>query len=191
MLLCDLMMIIRVSILLGVVMLLAGCAEERRTRTVTEYLDDPILLEAAMISCGRNRSESRYETECINARQAVSILEARQERARSSDLEAQSERKRQALRRTQQAAAEVRRRAEVAERERVEAEYLAQFGELVPVEDSDATSNEAAANAPIAIIPNIRQDLRENRPAGDVLPATDGGNAPIAEKEPETDSDAT
>ncbi len=177
-------------LLCGIV-LLASCVEERRARTVTEYLDDPILLEAAMISCGRNRAESRYETECINARQAVSILEARQERVRSSDLEAQSERKRRALRRTQQAAAEVRRRAQVAERERTEAEYLAQFGELAPVEDSDATSNEAAANAPTVIIPDARQDLRENRPTGDVLPATDGGNAPIAEKEPETDSDAT
>lgn len=171
-------------------MLLAGCTEERRAHTVTEYLDDPMLLEAAVISCGRNRAESRYEEECVNARQAVSIIEARAERERSSDLEAQSERKRKALRRTQQAAAEVRRRAEAAERERVEAEYLAQFGELPPLDSSDETSNEAAANAPVMIIPAAEQNLRQDRSVIEASPATEGGNAPVAEKEPETDIDA-
>jgi len=170
--------------------LLAGCAEERRAHTVTEYLDDPNLLESAVISCGRNRSESRFEKECVNARQAVSIIEARVERTRSSDLEAQSERKRKALRRTQQAAAEVRRRAEAAERERTEAEYLAQFGELPPVDTSDESPDPTATNAPVMIIPDAEQNLQENPSTGYALPATEGGNAPVAEKEPESDIDA-
>ena len=111
---------------------LAACSEELPPRSVQEFLDDPILLEAAVVRCAQSRAETRYEAECVNARQAVSIIEAREERERAALLEEQSQRKRDALRRTQEAAAEARRRAEETERLRREAEYLAQFGELPP-----------------------------------------------------------
>ena len=66
-----------------------------------------------MVLCAQNRVESRYDAECVNARQAVSLVEAREERARREALEAQSALKREALRRTQEAAAEARRRSAV------------------------------------------------------------------------------
>lgn len=181
-----------------------GCSEERPARTVTEFMDNPQFLEAAVVRCSQNRSESRYETECVNARQAVSLIEARGERARRDRLEAESKTKRDALRRTQQAAAAARRQAAERAVLREEAEYLAQFGEVPkPVVESDLRQLEA--NTPGAVIPSpveTRQSpavVESQEPQvifdepvrgyNDSVPATDGGNAPVvnAQQEPETD----
>lgn len=163
-------------ILLWGAVFLAGCSRELPPRTVQEFLDDPIQLEAAVVRCAQSRSETRYEVECVNARQAVSIIEAREERERAELLEEQSQRKRDALRRTQEAAAEARRRAEEAERLRREAEYLAQFGELPPPE-GDADTAEESGNMPGAVIPDESTPPPSVGDAEDV-PAGDGANAP-------------
>ena len=134
-------------------MLLAGCDEPKAPVTVAEFMENPRLLEATMVRCGQNRSEMKYEAECVNARDAVNRLERAAERERRLQLEAQSDRKRQALRRTQEAAAAARRRAEEEQRRRQEAAYLGVF------EDGSAVSHEAPVQAP--------------------PPAT--GNAPVAE----------
>ena len=180
----------RVSTLFCGFVLLAGCTEEPPARTVYDFLDDPILLEAAVVRCAQNRAESRYEAECVNARQAISIIEAREERAKSEAFEAQSERKRKALRRTQEAVAEARRRAAKAERLREEAEYLAQFGELPPAEDDAAVTDATAANAPGMVIPDAEEEPHETRTVIESKPASDGGNAPVVENEPSSDPDA-
>jgi septal ring factor EnvC (AmiA/AmiB activator) len=110
--------------------LLAACAEEQPPISVSEFMQNPRLLEATMVRCARNRSETKYNAECLNARDAVNRLEAASERERREQLEAQSESKRQALRRTQEAAAEARRRRLEAQRLREEAEYLGLFEEV-------------------------------------------------------------
>jgi hypothetical protein len=161
--------------------LLAGCAPEAPpARTVTEFVENPILLEAAVVRCAQDRSSSKYEQGCINAREAVKRIEAKDEEGRRAELEARSERKRQALRRTQQATAEARRRAEESARMREEAEYLAQFGVLPPSENEDEETD-SEGNLPTETY-------------GDALPAVDGGNAPVAEpvpeEEPATDLDS-
>ena len=169
--------------------MLGGCAEEVPPRSVQDFLADPNSLEAVVVRCSQNRSQTRYEAECINARQAISVLEAKEERARRDAFEAESDRKRQALRRTQQAAAEARRRAEVAAQRRKEAEYLAQFGELPPSGDDSVDIDGAATNAPSAVIPE--RDAVDTPLSGDEQPAIDGGNAPVAEPTPPaTDLDA-
>jgi hypothetical protein len=193
-------MIMRTTIWLGALALLLGCAEEVPPPSVQDYLDDPITLEATVVRCAANRSETRYDAECINARQAISIIEAKEERARREAFEVESDKKRQALRRTQRAAAEARRRAEELERRRKEAEYLAQFGELPPREDAEsATDDGETANAPSVVIPppddatgqsyEEANPYEETRPVED-LPASDGGNAPVAEPASEGDLDA-
>lgn len=157
---------------------LVACSKELPPRTVQEYLDDPIVLEAAVVRCAQNRSESRYTAECANARQAASIIEARSERERAAAFEAQSERKREALRRTQEAAAEARRRAEEAESLRREAEYLAQFGELPPMPEAGSQEAESPGNMPGAVIPES-----EGSPGGDNdtdAVSVEGANAPQA-----------
>lgn len=179
----------RIAPLLGVV-LLGACAEEIPPPSVQQLVDDPILLEATVVRCAQDRSQLRYEPECVNARQAVSVIAVREERARREALEKQSEMKREALRRTQEAAAEARRRAAEAERLRREAEYNAQFGEAPPGGDpagTDTVEDTAAANAPGAIVPpEPEANTAPMSVPGDALPATAGGNAPAAGSE--TDS---
>ena len=162
--------------------ILAGCAEKAPPRTVNEFVDNPILLEAAIVRCSKNRAETRYDAECINVREAVDLVQAKEEEMRRAELEARSERKREALRRTQQATAETRRRAEEADRLRNEAEYLAQFGVLPSVEGNAAADTTLPdGNLPIAVIPENTQDEQPAALYGDLSPATDRGNAPVAE----------
>ena len=136
--------------------LFTGCTPEPPpARTTTEFLDNPLLLEAAMVRCSADRAATRYDEECINARAAVRRIQVKEEEARRVELEARSERKRKALRRTQQAAAEARRRAEEAERKRREAEYLAQFGVLPPPEDGEGAEEALPeGNLSIAVVPD-------------------------------------
>jgi len=171
-------------LLLGGVTLFAGCGREPPPRSVHEFLDEPILLEATMVRCAQNREETRYDVECVNARQAVSLIEAREERARHDAFELESKRKREALIRTQKAAAEARRRAAEAEALRKESEYLAQFGESPPptIEEDD----QQAANAPLAVIPEPEKAQEDATVIFDDPPAPVGSNAPAAETETKT-----
>ncbi len=171
----------------------AGCSDEPEPRSVREYLDNPQFLEATVVRCARNRSQTRYDAECVNARQAVSMIEAREERSRRDKLEAQSESKRDALRRMQYAASEARKRAAEIIRLREEAEYLAQFGELPPSKNA-ASANDTDANVPgVAIATVDESNIGATPPVifdtpvrhfDDSVPATDGGNAPVAITEP-------
>lgn len=168
---------------LSATLVFTGCTEEIPPRTAEEFFEDPILLEATMVRCAQDRERTRYDAECINARQAVSMIEASEERERQRAFDAQSDRKRQALRRTQRAAAEARRRARESQRLREEAEYLAQFGELpTAVEDGGAeqSSNEAGAQVPPRDA-NANDEQTTREPS--TPPAIEGGNAPIAETE--------
>ena len=146
------------------------------------------MLEAALVRCARDRTETRYEAECVNARQANKLVMAEEEEQRRAEFEAQSERKRQALRRAQEAAAEARRRAADAQRRREEEAYLAQFGELPP----DGSTNSAAPienNVPGAVLPEAADEvtLDSNYSQPLVTPEADAGNAPTAETEPPAD----
>lgn len=173
------------ALLIGIA-LAAGCApKEPPPRTTTEFLDNPMLLEAAMVRCSADRSATRYDPECINARAVVARIEAKEEDARRAELEARSERKRKALRRTQQATTEARRRAEEAERLRSEAEYLAQFGVLPPREEGSDAGALPEGNLPIAVVPQAEVEETAGTAYGEVVSPTDGGNAPVSESAPE------
>jgi len=163
----------RQIIVFGACGLLAGCAKEPPPPTVDEFVQDPILLEAAMVRCGQNRSSTKYEPECVNAREAINRIARADEEQRRANLEAESERKRRALRRTQEAAAEARRRAEEADRARREQEYLSQFGlepggsDAAPDGSSDISMTVPTAEPREAAPPN-------EPPAGDdAVPQTD------------------
>ncbi len=174
----------RLTLLLIGTGLLAGCgSSEPPPRTVTEFLDNPILLEAAMVRCQQDRSGKKYDQECINAREAVKRIQAKEEEVRRRELEERSEAKRRALRRTQEAQAEARRRAADAERRREEAEYLAQFGVLPPTDESQDQAL-PEGNLPIAVIPEAQSGGASSQGYGDTLPASDGGNAPAMRTEP-------
>jgi regulator of protease activity HflC (stomatin/prohibitin superfamily) len=155
-------MTLRVTFLVGGIAMIAGCAEPPPPRSVQEFLDNPIVLEAALVRCSRDREETRYDAECVNAREANRTVTAKEVAERRAELEAQSERKRQALRREQQAAAEARRRAAEAEKLREEAAYLAQFGELPP-DDGQEPERPETGNLPTAVVPEPARNLDEVR----------------------------
>ena len=179
------------TLLLGAA-LLAGCAEkEPPARSVTEFVENPILLEAAMVRCSRDRRETRYEQECINAREAVNRIEAKEEAVRRAELEARSEAKRRAMRRMQDAQAEARRRAEESERLREEAEYLAQFGVLPPSDDAGDEETLPEGNVPLAVVPESTVDEQPSSTGGQALSAGDASNAPGMRTEPEEASQET
>jgi len=175
----------RLTLIIVGIVFLAACAEERRPRSTSEFLEEPIMLEAAMVRCSEDRTATRYDAECVNARQAVKLIEAKEEAAHRADLDAQSESKRQALRRTQEAASQARRRAAENERLRKEAEYLAQFGVALPPEEMSSDEEPDIGNSPLAVIPEGVSDQPLSSGRGDVLPATDGGNAPGSATLPE------
>jgi hypothetical protein len=171
--------------------LLAGCEEEPRPRSTAEFLENPIMLEAAMVRCSQDRKATRYDAECVNARQAVGQIEVKEEAARQADFDARSQSKRQALRRTQEAAAQSRQRAAEAERLRIEAEYLAQFGVAPPREDQNPGSDANVGNLPVAVVQEGEQPAELSSGSGDASLATDGGNAPGVSVEPEGEAPAT
>jgi hypothetical protein len=159
--------------------LIGACEEEQRVRSASEFVENPMMLEAAMVRCSMDRDKTRYDAECINARQAVAQIEAKEEEARKADFDTRSENKRQALRRTQEAAAKARNRAAAAEDLRKEAEYLAQFG-AAPAADMPLPETEAAAgNSPLAVLPDVEEADISPTVSGDVSVAVDGGNAPV------------
>ncbi len=167
--------------------LFAGCEQEHQPRSTSEFLENPIMLEAAMVRCSQDRAATRYDAECVNARQAVSAIEAAKEGERRAEHDARSESKRQALRRTQEAAAQARRWAAESESLRKEAEYLAQFGVALPAEDQTRVEEADIGNTPVAVIPESSESAVLSTGSGDVVHATDGGNAPVSVALPEED----
>ncbi len=123
---------LRLNICFSGLVLLTACAKEPPPVSVSELMENPRLLEATIVRCAQNRAETKYASDCVNARYVASRLEYREMQARRAALESQSTRKRQALRRTQEAAAEARRRVLEAKRLREEAEYLGVYDGLTP-----------------------------------------------------------
>jgi len=133
-----------------------------------------------MVRCAQNRSETKYEVECINARDAVNRLEVGAKQAKREELEAQSERKRQALRRTQEVAAEARRRALEAQKRREEAEYLGVYDGVTP------NGTGLAENPDIA--PDEGTGPEGNMPGVEIAPPEPQPEDIVEFAEPESDS---
>ena len=161
--------------------LLSACAkEEIPPITVGQFMADPILLEATVVRCAHDRSATKYDAECVNAREAGNRLASDDRDDRRKELEAQSARKRQALRRTQQAATEARRRATEAQRQREADEYLGII--------ETAPSGRAPVQDLNGGVVNTTQTQR-----ADVLPGNQPGVsiAPVVDDEPEDTTDAS
>ena len=159
----------RLVIICSISGLLASCAEEPLPTSVDEFLENRILLEATMVRCGENRNQSKYEADCVNAREAINRIAVEEEKARRAELQAQFERKRRSLRRTQEAAAEARRRAAEARRRREEAEYLGVFDETHPDAETAGTLPPASDVDAGAAPPNAGEP--EQAPTEESLPA--------------------
>ncbi|MDZ7644181.1 MAG: EexN family lipoprotein [Woeseiaceae bacterium] len=155
----------------------AACSKGPPPPSVADFVENERLLEATMVRCARDRVELKYTPECLNAREAVNRLAAAEEAERRKELEAQSARKREALRRAQQAAAAARARAAEAERRRREAELLGEY-EPVPDEPGDDEQEGGAATMPPqdpgqpgADAPPADTDVTESSPPPATAPA--------------------
>lgn len=165
---------LRLTTITALVCLLAACGEEKPPRSVDELVASPFLLEAAMVRCAQDRSKTKYDQECLNAREAGNRLAAEDREERQEFLEAQSARKRQALRRTQEAVAEARRRAAEARRRREEAEYLGLF-ETLPGEGPIAAMSSGAVDD--AQSTAATEMLPDNQPGVVIMPLVPAGEA--------------
>ena len=177
------------TLFLGGFGLLAACSEEPPPRSVTEFIKQPIMLEAAMVRCQQNRNATRYEAECINARQAAHQIEAKTTGARKAELEALSESKRLALRKTMSAVSKARERARENERLRAEEEYHAQFGPVPPQDGVTLDGGPGIENRTQAVSRDGSE--QQSGTVGQVVPASDGGNAPMIDTAPQTEQSQT
>jgi hypothetical protein len=161
--------------------MLFGCAEEPQPPSVDEFMSNNVLRDATMIRCGANRSTMKYEVECVNAREANNRIAVAKETERRAELEAQSERKRRALRRTQEAANLARKRAAEAAKRREEQAYISQFtgesgGSATPNPAPPPASNGAPQTQAPAVLPEADpapQPREELTPEPEAPPGTD------------------
>jgi hypothetical protein len=116
----------------------AACVPEPPPRTTSEFLDDPIGLEATLARCNADRTRTLRDPECQNAREAAHRISVAEEEERLRELEARSQRKLEELRELQRAADEARLRAAEAERRAEEAKLLQQL-----IEGGGAPAGEA------------------------------------------------
>lgn len=123
----------------------AGCSERPPARSVADFMDDSIGLEATLARCNSERGKLRDDPECINARDANNRLAAAEKKERQRQLELESQRKRDAIRRRSEAAAQAQREAEEAAQRREELLYEQQF-QAVPSEDGSELDGEAPSS---------------------------------------------
>ncbi|MCH9026801.1 MAG: EexN family lipoprotein [Proteobacteria bacterium] len=118
---------IRLSLVLLPALIFMGCAEpEKPPASIATLIEDPALLDTVLARCTVGDEEFRASRECKNARRAVdAVAAAETEEQKTVDLEAQSERKRAALRRERE---RVDQQREISE-ERAEIEAAAKEAE--------------------------------------------------------------
>lgn len=148
----------------------AACGDEPPPTSVMEFMENPVLLDATMVRCVQNRERTKYDPECLNARDAADRLAVTAEEARREELEVQSERKRLALRQAQEVADERRRRASELKRLREEAVYLG----LV---ESDPEDEDEAGVVTVSDL-NLPNEAMPANPAGST-PAADSPPGPV------------
>ena len=127
----------------------SGCSEEPPPRSVAEFVDDPIGLEAALTRCNADRGRTRSDPECINAREATRRVSIAEEAERRREFERQSQRKLDELRSRTEALEARLREAEQQRLAREKLEYEQQFqqqidGNIGPEVDSSADGGEPA-----------------------------------------------
>lgn len=125
------------------VCLTAGCIQEPRPRSYTEFMDDSFAREGTLARCNQDREATAKDAECINARRAASNVAARADEAQREQRDAESEILRAAASDRAASAQIASERAAVAARENAEARYEAQWEEVeasaLPIEPTEPT----------------------------------------------------
>jgi hypothetical protein len=126
--------IIACGCLAAVISAMAACSPRViPPMTVTELMEDRVMLDGVLMKCNQSQSKARSDTECINARIAIERLANRDEPGVEAKRAEEFERSREQLRLAQ----EKQRREEQARKPKVDAYNLP----LVPVETPPPASH--------------------------------------------------
>ena len=116
--------------------------------TVTELMEDRVMLDGVLMKCNQNQSKARSDLECMNARVAIDRLAVKKGPAEEAKRAADFERNREQRRLAQ----DKLRREEEAKNPKVDAYHLP----LVPVEPAPpaATSHDLSSGNLISPVAN-------------------------------------
>ena len=73
------------------VIALCGCKPEQSTRSVDDFIADPISVDAKLMSCRQDRRQAAKDVECANARAAASRLELEREKEELAAIREEAE----------------------------------------------------------------------------------------------------
>jgi hypothetical protein len=110
--------------------------------TVTDLMEDRVMLDGVLMKCNQNASKARTDENCVNARIAIERLASQSEPAEEAKRAAEFERSREQLRMAQ----EKQRQEEAAKNPKVDAYHLP----LVPVEPTPPPTPPDNENPPVA-----------------------------------------
>jgi hypothetical protein len=118
------------------VLALAACSPRRvQVLSVSDLMDDRVMLDGVLMKCNQNPSKARTDSDCMNARVAINRLAARPDPAEDSKRAEDFERSREQLRLSQE-----KQRQEQEAKSKVDAYHLP----LVPVDPAPAPNNQAS-----------------------------------------------
>ena len=144
--------IVACGCLVAVIAVTAACSPRRiPPMTVTDLMEDRVLLDGVLMKCNQNKGRARNESDCMNARIAIERLASQHDDSADEAKRAEAfERTREQLRLAQE-----KQRQEQQAKTKVDVYHLP----LVPVEPPPATTQPAPtatpapATAPTAVSP--------------------------------------
>jgi hypothetical protein len=121
------------GVLTTVVLLTAACSPRRiPPLTVTDLMEDRVLLDGVLLKCNREPAKARSNTDCLNARIAIERLAAKVDPAEEAKRVEEFERSREQLR-----VSEDKKRQELESKTKVDAYHLP----VIPVEPTPPPKN--------------------------------------------------
>ena len=114
--------------------------------TVSDLMQDRVTLDGVLMKCNQNQTQSRTDSNCVNARVAIERLDSQNAPAEEAKRNAEFERSREQLRMSQD-----KQRQEQEAKTQVDAYHLP----LVPVDPAAAPPPPAPATAPGGANPPI------------------------------------
>jgi hypothetical protein len=87
----------------AVILAMAACSPRRiPPMTVTDLMEDRVMLDGVLMKCNQNPSKARSDSDCLNARIAIERLASRSEPAEEAKRKQEFEHSREQLRLTQE-----------------------------------------------------------------------------------------
>jgi hypothetical protein len=126
----------------AVVLAMAACSPRRvPPTTITDLMEDRVMLDGVLMKCNQNPSKARTDSDCLNARIAIERLASQNEPAKEAKRMEEFEQTRERLRLAQE-----KQRHEQESKAKVDAYHLP----LVPVEPPAPPLNETSTSPPVA-----------------------------------------